>query len=297
MKTIRRQRYGGVQDLGVKQLGEFYELRAKKHGLLLDLGRAKVGDFLDLGTAKSGRVNDMGKAVVPETNALWTPAELGDLLVVWYDGEVTVDGSGNVVTAVDKSGNNNHGTVFGTGVLTTGSFNGLGSIIRASGDAGIEVPIGREDAYAWYMTVDRMASTNGVLLNFGQASQYFGAYDSSPTQTVINSGVASDGVRMNGGDFAGVRIELQSAITDGGVVGCEFTAVNAPGFTEWKITQYSATTYWFGGQWGDYIMLKSHPTEAIRQKIEGYLAHRRGTQDKLPIDHPYRENPPEIDDV
>lgn len=231
--------------------------------------------------------------VIPDAEVLfWTPAELGDQLVVWYDGTVTVDGNNHVVTAVDKSGNNNHGIVFGPGTLTTGSFNGLGSIIRASGDAGIEVPIGREDAYAFYMTVDRMASTNGVLVNFGTTTQYFGAYDSSPTQTVINSGVVSDGVRMNGGDFAGVRIELQSTITDGGVVGCEFTAVNAPGFTEWKIAQYPTTSYWFGGQWGDFIMLKSHPTTKNRQRIEGYLAHRRGIQNKLPIDHPHRENPP-----
>lgn len=70
MKTIRRQRYGGLQDLGVKQIGAFYELRAKKHGLILDLGRAKVGDFLDLGKAKSGRIHEMGKAVAPEFEGL-----------------------------------------------------------------------------------------------------------------------------------------------------------------------------------------------------------------------------------
>ena len=41
-------------------------------------------------------------------------------------------------------------------------------------------------------------------------------------------------------------------------------------------------------------MLKAAPTDEIRQKIEGYLAHRRGIQNKLPIDHPYRENPPVV---
>lgn len=251
------------------------------------------GDSILFDKTVSGAAFDM-ESVSVIANRLWTPLELGNNLVVWYDGTVTVDGSNNVVTVVDKSGNNNHGTVFGTGTLTTGTWNGLGSIIRASGDAGIEIPIGREDAYAWYMTVDRMESTNGVLVNFGGPSQYFAAFDSS-TNTVINQSVAGAITRLNGDAPAITRQLFQSEITNGGVVGCDFTSVTSGSFTSWKITQYPASTYWFGGQWGDFIMLKSHPTTKNRQRIEGYLAHRRGIQDKLPIDHPYRENPPLID--
>lgn len=52
-----------------------------------------------------------------------------------------------------------------------------------------------------------------------------------------------------------------------------------------------------GGQYvtsgiAEVIVLTYIPATAVRQKIEGYMAWRRGLQGKLPADHPYKDAPP-----
>jgi hypothetical protein len=46
------------------------------------------------------------------------------------------------------------------------------------------------------------------------------------------------------------------------------------------------------GRFAEVIVLQTVPTDPIRQRIEGYLAHKWGTVDRLPASHPYRNVPP-----
>lgn len=50
-------------------------------------------------------------------------------------------------------------------------------------------------------------------------------------------------------------------------------------------------TYW-AGPIAEIIVMRSTFNNSIRQKIEGYLAHKWGLKDNLPVDHPYKLLPP-----
>lgn len=49
----------------------------------------------------------------------------------------------------------------------------------------------------------------------------------------------------------------------------------------------------FIGQTAELMASSSIPTQEEIDKIFGYLAHRWGLTDNLPMDHPYKDTPPE----
>jgi hypothetical protein len=53
----------------------------------------------------------------------------------------------------------------------------------------------------------------------------------------------------------------------------------------------SGNRSWFGG-WSEAIALGTDATTDIRQKLEGYLAWKWGTQTSLAIGHPYKSAAP-----
>jgi ribosomal protein S17E len=48
----------------------------------------------------------------------------------------------------------------------------------------------------------------------------------------------------------------------------------------------------FEGDISEVIILPYVPSESVRQRIEGYLAHKWGFTSKLPMDHPYKNLAP-----
>lgn len=238
---------------------------------------------------ESIRAGDVGQTGIVTGPVLWTPAQILADLAVWYDGTVTLDGSNNVVTVIDKSGNGNHGTVVGTGTLAPGTWNGFGTVVGSESAASIVAPVASDGAYAWFMTADRLADTQGCLLGFGGIGGYMGAYQNNTS--ITSNGVTGVVNRVNG-DVAVTRQSTLNGISGGGQVGFEWASLDT--FISWRFGYYSSSVLYFSGQWGDLLMLKTAPTTAIRQKIEGYLAWRRGTVAKLPVGHPYKDAPPEV---
>jgi hypothetical protein len=45
---------------------------------------------------------------------------------------------------------------------------------------------------------------------------------------------------------------------------------------------------------GEVVCLPSQPSDAVRQRVEGYLAHKWGLTGNLPAGHPYKTSPPYI---
>lgn len=46
------------------------------------------------------------------------------------------------------------------------------------------------------------------------------------------------------------------------------------------------------GDIAEYVIFQGEVTTEIRQKIEGYLAHKWGLVSQLPVEHPYKSTPP-----
>ena len=49
---------------------------------------------------------------------------------------------------------------------------------------------------------------------------------------------------------------------------------------------------WFAGSIGEFMIIKGTIVQTLRQKIEGYSAHKWGVAANLPPGHPYLSNPP-----
>jgi hypothetical protein len=45
---------------------------------------------------------------------------------------------------------------------------------------------------------------------------------------------------------------------------------------------------------GEVVCLPSQPSDAVRQRVEGYLAHKWGLTGSLPAGHPYKTSPPYV---
>ena len=89
---------------------------------------------------------------------------------------------------------------------------------------------------------------------------------------------------------------LRSVYTDG-VLGNSNTTGTDTGTT-------TATQIWFGsdstpasfytGKLGEFIQYNGTLSQADREKVEGYLAHRWGLEGLLDSGHPYKASPPTV---
>lgn len=232
-------------------------------------------------TMKLEIVEGGGDAPEPEFD-LWTPADIDTLL--WLDfndsESIILDNDNNIQEALDKSGNNNNATQIDAdkrpgyqenelNVLTNdGSDKYLNCEIILSGNVTI-FQVFNNSRINWYMPVVArtpdifgVRSNNNPITSYNKA-EYVDGYAAivlPPGERGIMSGV--DEVPGNtvvplciGGDIDYANRRIIGSI-------CE------------------------------YIILDNVITTGLRQKIEGYLAHKWKLSHKLPVIHPYRSMPP-----
>ena len=77
-------------------------------------------------------------------------------------------------------------------------------------------------------------------------------------------------------------------VTDSGTVTSLYTGVN----TALGSVSAAQNSSLYDGQIAEVVILNSVTDTDIRQKIEGYLAHKWGFVDKLASDHPYKTAAP-----
>jgi len=68
--------------------------------------------------------------------------------------------------------------------------------------------------------------------------------------------------------------------------------LNDPMFSFHRIGSYRGNKAGFGGKIREVVIFDDYLNEPVRQKIEGYLAHKWGLTADLPSDHPYKNNAP-----
>ena len=257
----------------------------------------------------------------------WTPAELST--EAWFDAAdtATITHSGGAVSQWDdKSGNDKHlgqpaganqpltgaVTVNGENALQFSSdflFNASGTnadiksvVIVSKNNAEITSASGAAGMLSIYDTLisagDGLGSTTGALTN-----EIISIFDEDePAVYVDRQGVSSStlssisaGTHMYsyvrstdwfiGLDGSGDLRDLTSGtrhdllFSNGFGVGGMLRDASAPG-------------NYFDGAICEVLLLSTTLSEGDRQKLEGYLAHKWGTEGSLPLSHPYRAAAP-----
>jgi hypothetical protein len=284
----------------------------------LELGNIRHWDgnnWIPLANGPTGAVlttHGVGNAPTWES-LLWTPAKLNTL--IWLDASDsnTIDETnGEISQWDDKSGNENHVSQgsptfqpaiddITMGGLPTVTFDGSDEWLETTGN-----PFGSTISNGFvYAAISLPIVVNGSLFSFAgtatatrwQAHVPFGDiiyFDcggtSSPYRIQAPDGL-SNGDELLIGFYCSVTDGVQvvwknaeelvsdnvphSVLTDGGNV---------------DVGRFS--TAYFRGGIGEFIVINNTVSLSDRQKIEGYLAHKWGLEDNLPIGHPYKSAPP-----
>lgn len=261
--------------------------------------------------------------------ALWTPANLAVKPLLWIDpsdaGAITLGGSGRVSQVLDRSGNGRHATqsndTYRPSPIT---LNGLTALdLRTArylnlpaagvsggkdrhlfcvadqynsdpgptalfsqnagntGGNGQRFTVRRENAGAVTNVIRVEVAGNGYTTDalLDSASHVFETYlpvAASPKLSDFRA--ATDGVYSTNA-LSGTDLAINT-IDSGNVIGLRLLTIdvgNNAGFV-------MAELLYFG-----YRL-----ATADAEKVQGYLAHKWGTADKLPAAHPYKSAPPQV---
>lgn len=248
----------------------------------------------------------------------WTPADISTW--GWYDGSdvstITLNGS-KVSAIADKSGNANNlsqGNATYQPVYATGLVNGLNTL-----EYGVDGSASRGFAYfeaqilgnglvgTKYAVIASYARYNGNGLNHligavpgtSNGNLHMG-YDSNTalrisqfsndTQvsvpsysstvdeivTGVNNSFTGKTIRLNGGAYQNSRTDFNNLVSNSG----------------FSIAKFVNTTFLFAGRINEMVFINYDLDDATRDKIEGYLAWKWGTQGSLPAGHPYKNAAP-----
>jgi len=246
------------------------------------------------------------------TSSAWTPADITTAL--WLDaddpGTITLDSSDDVIQWDDKSGNARHHTPLSDpvpfdaaapGVVFDGNGNPLSSAdwsVSLTSQAVFVV-------YEWTTGTARFArsftQTSGGA-NDHLASDVFipntrddgaSSFGSQSTSSVVvaTRSVAQDtriiwGTVHNGTQISN-RVNGGAEATSSDTMTRSFDQSLVGGALPQQALAHLA------GPVHEVIVLNNQSVaESLRQKIEGYLAHKWGLEASLPADHPHKSSPP-----
>lgn len=239
----------------------------------------------------------------PRPPVPWTPEELTS--AAWYDAAdlstITDAGGGFVGQWDDKSGNNHH-VIQNNGGLQpafgTRTINGLNALEFDGFDDFLQSVTGMPSGDLMIFTAHQSdtiesgtlvsnAGTNEFLIWLRNDSVLFpgpqlfvtGA-DTNPTvfmgRVDIDGGApGTHGWRLNGGPETTADANSIAAFQQSIAIGA-----------------YPVPFVEFDGLIGEVIIIDGLLSDADRQRVEGYLAHKWGTAALLPLGHPYKDNPP-----
>jgi Ca2+-binding RTX toxin-like protein len=262
----------------------------------------------------------------------WTPDQLGaGRLSVWLDAaDLDGDGireglaeaglNGNLITVWrDKSGNGRHGEVYGeqqSPTLVQGGLNGLPSVTYDGVDDYIAVP-GVPSASSLTQSLYWVQNTTDTTYAFGTngntnvstSTHMLLASAGSTNDTLVTASgygsLTANAFWQNGGVAAwstrgDVHAALNNITATVGVVnqafnfhgGLQFGHVST---SNWWLGQTNTQSSWtFGGQIPEVLVVSGLLGTTERQFVEGYLAWKWGSQALLPADHPYRNAAPQL---
>lgn len=254
----------------------------------------------------------LGSSLMHDTTGgggtLWTPVELGTA-IYWYkaDDDNSITHSSNAVSIwadqtsqvnLTQSNASYKPTYDNTNDLI--SFDGDYLIFSSSVDlqAGIFVvrnADGSVDSSQITPLVYEYTGDHGVFLRSPTASDYSVSVNADGGET---GDVSINGGSLTPGDGSGTDISVTGYVpfpTRDEVDMVYFQLSAAVDFEQvFALQPAFSAAYEANCDCHEIILWKSTPTEANRQKAEGYLAHKWGFTSKLPAGHPYKSSAPTI---
>jgi len=265
---------------------------------VLELGSQTFGKTLARGSKTFGKTLDLGTLhtnLVDTSSATWTPADIS--LAAWIDpsDSTTVTLSGGEIQQIDdKSGNANHAVfkTVGPDVLTQGTQNGLDTVSSTEDDARLEIVNGFTETYVAFFVGFTSDDSYMLLVDSVSGARFLGAADSGSTGTTEDI-IEVSAYYANGTEVSGTRGDLHTAFGSAFVASAH--SLDFSFFTsDLAVFWYAADAgFEYTGDYGDFVLIdEDNLTEEVRQKVEGYLAHKWGLASQLPASHPYKAAAP-----
>lgn len=165
------------------------------------------------------------------------------------------------------------------------------------------------DIPTWYGHGIGVPTTNGYLFGCGNTSVFSGedalllygtqrlgssTYSrAANTPEILNSNQSTTGTQLYQNDKS-ITLNLSSGMTA--------SSDSSPLNTGWTtddilyLLSYNAGSVTPACKVSDILVFNSVPSLSLRQKIAGYLAHKRGLTSTLDAGHPYKSSPPYYND-
>ena len=242
--------------------------------------------------------------------ALWTPDDITTSL--WLDAAdsdtITLE-SGAVAQWADKSGNarhagqstselrpalledqlNGHAAV-GTGggkMLHTAAFAGTAAVSLFLVNKTVSAPVAYPVPYCYGGINDQFSmvvySSTGETVWRKGVAEPDAIFDTSSSWEILN-GESADGTSRH-------RIFVNAAIAS---VATRSSDLSTGAFSFGIGYPSGNANHASDNLVGEMLLLPALPDDSLRQKIEGYLAHKWGLELGLPSDHPYKSAAPEF---
>lgn len=233
----------------------------------------------------------------------WTPASLATLKG-WYKADALAGADNSAISSwPDSSGIGNNGTASGSGgspLLQTAEQNGLNVVEFTFGfNTHFSLPnlLSGASAAAAVLVLKSTTTGQGHPFGFGTdtAANHYPYLDSN-----IYDGFCSQNrktVGAPGGLSSWHLASFHSASASWKYYkdGTQFfsTSSNLVGISSTPyIGRSGSSPIYFGGMIGEIVVVNEFLSDADRQKIEGYLAHKWGLAGSLDAGHPYKSAPP-----
>ena len=239
-------------------------------------------------------------------SALWTPDDI--LTTLWYDASdlSTIHTNASGVTQWDdKSGNGNHATQAVTNLQPSTAVTNINGLNLLTFD-GVDDELAfarngmRTNAFAVFVTYpdnDSEYSTLGNGAGTGGSTHWdrFGGntiarHFSTGRLFQENLGVPSSGVIMLSYNADQSRPEYLAHL-NGTQIKQYASSFTFQDFLD-RIGKGYVNGGYLKGSVAEVVLLNRWASSSDREQLEGYLAHKWGIVDKLPVDHPYKELPP-----
>lgn len=252
----------------------------------------------------------MGTLIVNPCFRLWSPFYLNGEMDFWFDARNSnnVLLSGSYVTGLLDSSPNQRSTDAGYGAATYDNtpnneevvFNGTSSYFLVS----LPTPstrsiclVSSKGNFAYPAISGARWTSYAPTWNVnGARSEYRRSVSGGATQFSVNDGSGGSSLDYGVGCFVmGTGRDL--TISHNG------TSVSQQIDSNWVTNDklvntigrdFAGATQYFDGAIKEFLILPYDLLESDRQKIEGYLSHKWGLTAKLPVTHPYKNNPPYV---